>query len=462
MATLLWFQRDLRLTDNPALNHAIGQNQPVIAIYVHSADEDQHWAAGAASRWWLHHSLEKLEHDLQKLGITLQFFKADSVSLIPRLAKEYAVENIVWTNRHEPHRRDYEAIIEKKLFSDGKSVHRFTGELLTHPDNFVTQTKQTPYKVFTPFYKKLRQQLNLAQSIHNPVPAAAAVYSLPFKNDSALTLQQLGLLGSHPWHEKLHQHWIPGEKEALAKLKSFMAGTITGYVAGRDYPAIDATSGLSPHLHFGEISPRQIVNALAPLIDFHGGNHAIQAEAFLRQLIWREFARYILWHFPQTTTEPMNAKFTSQFWKKDEVNLIRWQQGKTGIPIIDAGMKQLWQTGAMHNRVRMLVASFLTKNLGVAWQQGASWFWDPLVDADLANNSMGWQWVAGCGVDAAPYFRIFNPETQAKRFDGKSIYINQWLPEHSQATCPAPFIDLARSRNDSLQRYKQYINTKVK
>lgn len=462
MATLLWFQRDLRTQDNPALNWALRQDTPVIAIYIYSPEEDAPWSEGAASRWWLHHSLEKLETDLLALGITLQFFHAHSINLIPQLVNDYDVTSVAWINRHEPHRRKIESNLEKILINNEKIVQRFTDELLSRPDEFLTQSKQTPYKVFTPFYRRLRQGMTFYNINKNEIAADISALMLPFQHVRAISLQQLQLLGDHCWHNKLHQHWSPGQMSAQDKLDKFISETLNHYSSQRDFPAIEGTSALSPHLHFGEISPRQIVTALAPLIEFHGGNIATEAEAFLRQLIWREFARYILRHFPETTSKPMNKKFSDKFWKKDKASLTKWQEGNTGIPIIDAGMKQLWNTGSMHNRVRMLVASFLTKNLGINWQEGANWFWDTLVDADLANNSMGWQWVAGCGVDAAPYFRIFNPLTQAKRFDENHHYIDRWIEKDITLNYPAPIIDLAESRNSSLLRYKQYITAEVK
>ena len=272
-----------------------------------------------------------------------------------------------------------------------------------------------------------------------------------------MNLQQLELVDNHVWHEKLHNHCSPGEQSATDKLDKFIDEALICYRTQRDIPAIDATSALSAHLHFGEISTQQIVTALVPLIEIQGAEIGEAAEAFLRQLIWREFARYTLWHFPQTSTDSMNPKFTTSFWKSDIKNLRKWQRGETGIPIIDAGMKQLWETGTMHNRVRMLVASLLTKNMGIAWQEGARWFWDTLVDADLANNSMGWQWVAGCGVDAAPYFRIFNPNTQAQKFDKQGTYVHRWIKGTPGQMQKKPIVDLSISRARALDRYKHTV-----
>ena len=455
--TLLWFQRDLRVHDNPALNWALQQDKPIVAIYIHSPQENAPWAEGAASRWWLHQSLKKLSADLLQLNIKLHFFNADSVEKIPRLVTEANIDGVVWTNRNEPQRRACEASIARLLLAKGITLKRIQDGLLTTPEQFLTASKNTPYRVFTPFYRKLRAQLDLADFYANqnnlPEKSLPAAPTLA----ASLSLEQLQLLDQHHWHNKLHAHCTPGEDAALDKLDRFIDTALSDYCTQRDVPAVDGSSGLSAHLHFGEISPQQIVAALLPLIEMQGGKTGAAAEAFLRQLIWREFARYILWHFPETSTQPMNRKFTRAFWQTDNALLKKWQQGKTGVGMIDAGMKQLWETGSMHNRVRMLAASLLTKNMGIAWQHGAQWFWDTLVDADLANNSMGWQWVAGCGVDAAPYYRIFNPLTQAQKFDPQNIYIERWLaPASIQKTAP-PVIDIALSRQQALERYRQFV-----
>lgn len=457
MNTLLWFQRDLRLNHNPALNWALQQDKPIIAVYIYSPEEDAIWTEGGASRWWLHHSLEKLSADLLKLNIKLHFFKDNSVKLISELATHNQVSKIVWTNRHEPHRIQYENQIESELLNKDIEVKRINSGLINRPDKFLTASKNTPYRVFTPFYRKLRSELELSH-FHTQSNKHLKPSVFPIKHvKNALTLDQLNLLDQYPWHEKLHNYWVPGEQSASEKIDTFIDESLFNYQSERDIPEIDATSKLSPHLHFGETSVQQIITQLIPPIEIQGGNMATQAEAFLRQLIWREFARYTLWHFPETSTKPMNVKYINTFWKTDKANLKKWQQGKTGIPIIDAGMKQLWETGTMHNRVRMLVASLLTKNMGISWQQGAHWFWDTLVDADLANNTMGWQWVAGCGVDASPYYRIFNPETQAKKFDKQGHYINRWLGNDSSAKPLEPIVDIALSRVEALDRYNNII-----
>ena len=455
MNTLIWFQHDLRIHDHPGLEYAIKQRKPIIAIYIYSPEEDSPWSDGAASRWWLHNSLQKHAEQLETLNIKLHYFKADSVEEIHQLTQVNQIDTVIWTNRHEPHRNTLENKLEQKLSDDKIEVKRFKDELLSNPDLFLTASKQTPYRVFTPFYRKLRRELTLSTLLPLTDVSNYKNPDTSVLSKDSLDLQQLQLLDANHWHNKLHSHWSPGETEAQQKLEHFVADLLIDYDEQRNFPAIRGTSGLSPHLHFGEISPRQIVNTLAPLIDFEGGVIAQAAESYLRQLIWREFARYILWHFPETVNKPMNQKYKSSFWKTSNEQLAQWQQGKTGFTIIDAGMRELWQSGSMHNRVRMLTASLLTKNMGIDWQQGARWFWDTLVDADLANNTMGWQWVAGCGVDAAPYFRIFNPETQAIKFDKQQHYRTQWL----RTTTPAllPVIELTQSREDALYRYSKFI-----
>lgn len=459
MVTLIWFQRDLRLQDNAALNHALHQGGSVAAVYVHSPQEDKPWTEGAASRWWLHHSLAQLRDRLRQMNIELQFFRGNSGEIIPRLADFYQATTVTWTGRHEPHRRQFEQTIADKLQQNGINVHPFSDELLSNPGQFLTMTGKTPYRVFTPFYKRLRSELHSFSTPVKPDTGQITPSQLA-RHTQSVELDQLQLLDKHHWHKKLHQYWTPGESGAATMLDEFINNSLQGYLDQRDFPATNGTSRLSPHLHFGELSPGQILDALTPLIEF---DHTLSkpAEGFLRQLIWREFSRYILFHYPETVTEPMNKKYTTGFWINDPVKLAAWQRGNTGVPIIDAGMKQLWETGSMHNRVRMLVASLLTKNLGISWQEGARWFWETLVDADLANNTMGWQWVAGCGVDAAPYFRIFNPETQAKRYDPDRRYTDHWLQGNTTLSTEIPTIDLATTRKAALDKYHHLIRSKT-
>ena len=455
MNTLIWFQRDLRIHNNPSLEWAMSQGKPVIAIYVYSPEEDAAWTEGAASRWWLHHSLNSLAKSLLDLNIKLYFVKGNSVETLNTWVKNHNIDSVVWTNRVEPYRTVCETKIEAVLNKQNIIVKRFSNGLLSSPSDFVTVSNQSAYRVFTPFYRRLRSELDFSDFYRSSQQINNTTLREITNSKNTYTLNELALLDTHNWHSKLHNYWSPGENTAHEKLDHFIDDKLLSYLSDRDYPSIDATSSLSPHLHFGEISLQQIITALIPVIQGNKIKHSEAAEGFLRQLIWREYAQYIMYHFPHTALKPMNEKFQLDFWKHDDELLKKWQQGNTGIILVDAGMKQLWETGSMHNRVRMLTASLLTKNMGINWQHGAQWFWDTLVDADLANNSMGWQWVAGCGVDAAPYFRIFNPDTQSKKFDKKNKYSNSWLK--SSELMNETIVDLGSSRKEALERYKTHI-----
>ncbi|MCW8964271.1 MAG: deoxyribodipyrimidine photo-lyase, partial [Gammaproteobacteria bacterium] len=314
MTTLIWFQRDLRLQDNSALRHAMLENGDLIAVYIHSPQEDAPWSEGAASRWWLHQSLRKLHDDLRQINIELQFFQGKSRELIPELVDFYNATTVTWTGRHEPQRRVLEQTISNHLQQDGIHVNIFRDELLSQPDQFFTKTAQSPYRVFTPFYKRLRAELSLEAQEPSASPLTTRSLTTIERHVRSLTLDQLQLLNGNTWHEKLHRYWIPGERTAIEKLERFIDNSMASYPTDRDYPALNGTSGLSPHLHFGEISPTQLLDALVPLIEFGDAELSLAAEVFLRQLIWREFARYILLHFPETATEPMNKRFTPGFW----------------------------------------------------------------------------------------------------------------------------------------------------
>jgi len=457
--SILWFRRDLRIYDNAALDWACDNSSSVIPVYIHSPEEEKPWAPGAASRWWLHHSLLALEEKLAAKGLKLNFYSGNSKDVIAKIIDESSADSLVYNRLYEKHLHDRDSVIKTSL-KDKVDIIDFDSGLFFSPGT-VLNNQQLPYRVYTPFYRKLRPLLSVSLSQDDRQPSAGAskiTQSVPLA--SAQPLNSLGLLDEHQWHEKLVSHWQPGEEHAYDLLDTFIDVSAGFYDVERDIPSIDATSRLSPYLHFGEITPQQIAAALWPLLEGESGAAAAQsAEVFLKQLIWREFAHNVLWHFPETATRPMNPRYQKKFWRSNSSDFDAWCRGQTGIPIIDAGMKQLWQTGWMHNRVRMIVSSFLTKNLGISWLEGANWFWDTLVDADLANNSMGWQWVAGCGVDAAPYYRVFNPDTQTRRFDGKFKYIDTWSPGHAELDYPQPMVDLASSRDEAMQRYKQFIRT---
>ena len=449
-SAVVWFRRDLRVMDNPALDYAIREGYEVIPIYVESNQNAQHWQPGAASRWWCYQSLKSLADSLQQQNLTLRFFYADPKQIIRKIIKQTGATLICWNTLYEPAAQALECDLIQIL--KGIDIQRFDSHLLFTPGT-VLNKQGDPYRVFTPFWKTARQQLEVSgvNLTKTKRYKRTAVERITLKGECKL--DGLGLLDSHLWHKKLEQHWSPGEMNAQKRLRHFIKKYVSSYEVDRDIPSIEGTSKLSPHLHFGEITPAQIYYQLQQA-DYKPGIQN-NIERFISELGWREFAHHVLWHFPATCDQAMNQTF-KRFWpnKANQRLLVAWQKGQTGIPLVDAGMRQLWETGWMHGRVRMVVGSFLTKNLGIHWLQGARWFWDTLVDADLANNTMGWQWVAGCGVDAAPYYRIFNPETQAKRFDPSNDYLQHWLPKGGHLS-GSPLVDLKESRAKALLRYKK-------
>lgn len=409
--TIVWFRLDLRLADNPALA-AAAKRGPVLPVYIWAPEEEGAWPPGAASRWWLHHSLKSLAADLGGLVIR----RGPSLDALRQLVKETGATAVFWNRRYEPALIARDTKVKQALIADGLKVESFNSALLFEP------WELKPYKVFTPFWKAC-----LKLPVSKPLRAA----KLKVAKAKSLRLEQLKLLPKLDWAADFP--WQPGEAGARRQLRRFKP---TGYRKKRDFPAIAGTSRLSPHLHFGEISPRQVWKA---------GN-----VDFRRQLVWREFAHHLLYHFPHTPEKPLRRDFEKFAWRKNSKALQTWQRGRTGYPLVDAGMRELWTTGWMHNRVRMVVASFLVKDLLIPWQEGARWFWDTLVDADLANNTLGWQWVAGCGADAAPFFRIFNPTTQAEKFDPDEKYIRRWVKESVK-----PIVDHAAARQRALDAYKR-------
>jgi deoxyribodipyrimidine photo-lyase len=421
--TIVWFRHDLRLDDNPALAAAAAHGA-VVPVFIWAPDEEAPWAPGAASRWWLHQSLERLAAALAKAGAPLVIRRGGSLETLRKLAREVKATHVTWNRRYEPAVVKRDTAIKKALAADGLAVESFNGGLLYEPAHVATKEGR-PYQVFTPFWRAL-----LARD-EPPEPVAAPRRLVPAtKPVASLAVDDLALLPTIPWAGTMEKTWAPGEAGARKRLDAFVAGGLAGYATGRDRPDRDGTSALSPHLHFGELSPRRAWHAVR---DAAGGKPAAKLagspEVYLRELGWREFASHLLYHFPHTADAPLRSDYARFPWAKDPVGLRAWQRGRTGFPIVDAGMRQLWATGWMHNRVRMIVASFLVKDLRVSWLEGARWFWDTLVDADLAANTLGWQWAAGCGADAAPYFRIFNPTTQGEKFDPDGTYVRTWVPE---------------------------------
>jgi len=420
MTSILWLRRDLRLADNPALAAAMDGAGRLLPVYIHAPEEEAPWQPGGASLWWLHHSLKALDQSLRARGSGLVIARGDSLEALRRLAQETGAGEVHWNRLYDPAVIARDTAIKQALRADGLRCESHNATLLVEPWELKTKAGD-PYKVFTPYWRRLRGELD---GINAPVPAPEQLPPLP-DGVASLPLDDLDLLPRIPWDSGLRATWQPGETSAVARLDTFLSGPIDTYADARDLPAEPGTSRLSPHLHWGEIGPRQVLAAIRA-----AGRDGERAEPYVRELGWREFSHQLLYHFPHTPTEPLDPKFADFPWRDGAADLLEaWQRGRTGIPIVDAGMRELWHTGWMHNRVRMVVASLLTKNLRLHWLEGARWFWDTLVDADLANNTQGWQWSAGSGADAAPYFRIFNPVRQGERFDPTGAYVRRWCPE---------------------------------
>ncbi len=431
--TIVWFRLDLRLADQPALSAAVARGGPLVPVYVLDDAGEGDWPPGGAARWWLHHSLAALAGALRERGSRLVLRRGAAEAQLVRLARETGAGAVAWSRRVEPSAREQQERVTRALAAAGVTALPQDGALLCSPDE-VRTGQGGPFQVFTPFWKACLASGAVAAPRAAPrrLPPAAAW-------PDSLALAELGLLPRPDWAGGLAAAWTPGEAAAAARLRDFLAGSLPGYPRERDRPDRDGTSRLSPHLHFGEISPRQAWRAVhARAQRARSAPAARGAEALLRQLGWREFAHHLLWHFPHTAAAPLRREFADFPWRADAAGLRAWRRGRTGCPLVDAGMRQLWRTGWMHNRARMVVASYLVKDLLLPWQAGARWFWDTLVDADLANNTLGWQWTAGCGADAAPFFRVFNPALQGAKFDPDGAYVRRWVPE--LADLPAAWI----------------------
>ncbi len=468
---IVWFRRDLRLADNPAIAQALQTAVRIVPLFIAPAAEGA-WSDGSASRWWLHHSLNSLDASLRCLGSRLIIRQGDSLTVLRQLIHATGADQIFWNRVYEPDKIARDQAIKQTLREEGLRVESFNSALWYEPWE-VRRAKGEPYKVFTPYWKAMQ----LHGLDHSILPAPPALPPLS-PECASLALESLGLLPTIPWDAGLKETWQPGEAGAWSRLDEFLESPVNGYAVERDRPDHVGTSRLAPHLHFGEISPRQIAWALRHQFEATAGQAG--AQSFLRELGWREFAHQLLFHFPHTPENPLDERFRGFPWNATQPDKLQaWQRGNTGIPLVDAGMRELWHTGWMHNRVRMVVASFLVKNLRFHWLEGARWFWDTLVDADLASNTLGWQWVAGCGADAAPYFRIFNPVLQGERFDPQGDYVRRWVPElcklparyiHQPWLAPAailqsggvslgsnyplPIADLKASREQALAAFK--------
>lgn len=425
--TIVWFGHDLRLGDNPALRAAVDRGEPIVPVFLWTPDEEGEWAPGPAARVFLHHTLASLMTDLETDGLRLIIREGGrSLPLLRELVGETGAGAVYWNRRYEPARVEVEAEVERSLGRDGVDAQSFKGSLLFEAEEVKT-LEGNPYKVFTPFSKMARS----LEAPRKPRPAPGRDRMRgPAAWPKHAGLDELGLRPGHPWGEKVIWHWPVGEEAARRRMHRFCRGPIFEYKTLRDRPDLDATSQLSPHLHWGTVSPWQVWEA---------GRDAEEAAetdgqrkscfAYLNEILWREFSYHLLCHFPDVPNENLRRNFDDFPWAWNTEGLAAWKRAKTGYPIVDAAMRQLWETGWMHNRLRMIVGSLLTKDLLVHWLEGARWFWHTLVDADLASNTQGWQWTAGCGADAQPFFRIFNPTTQARRFDPDGDFVRKWVPE---------------------------------
>lgn len=468
---LYWHRQDLRLKDNPALNWAASHGE-VVPIYIKSKALFKRQYIGEAQHWWLHHSLQSLKKDYDDLDVNLILKSGeDSEKIIRDLLKQTAAKTIVWNRCYDPASIEHDAKLKKTLQEDGFEVKTFNASLLTEPSQIKNKSGDY-FKVFTPFWKESVLQLHVDNDLTVPKLSPA---SKKYESDN---LDDWKLLPSKPnWAVDFGKYWQPGEHGAKQKLQEFIKQALSGYGKNRDIPGINGTSRLSPHLKFGEISPKQIWNAVKKL-DSEYSNYDLTK--YTNELGWREFSYYLLYHFKKLEDQPFNANFSAFPWSENAKFLKAWQKGLTGYPMVDAGMRELWHTGWMHNRVRMIVGSFLTKHLLLPWQEGAKWFHYTLLDGDIASNSASWQWVSGCGADAAPYFRIFNPITQGKKFDPEGNYVRKWVPELAKlpdniihepweasdkmiASCdvslgqnyPKPIVDHFTARNKALKAYEK-------
>jgi deoxyribodipyrimidine photo-lyase len=423
---LFWYRQDLRIDDLPGLAAAAATGRPIVPCYILDDETPGAWRAGAASRWWLHHSLSSLSAELAELGGNLVLKRGESADILEQLVQATGAGDVFCTRMYEPWAADLENRLHTRLPDAGIGFKRYGGTLLFEPENIRNRSGQ-PYKVFSPFWRECLAAAEPAQP--KDLDRKATWWDGVIDSDLLADWQ---LRPERPdWAADWERWWTPGSAGAAEKLDTFLQRGLQDYSEGRNHPALERTTRLSAHLHHGELSPGQVWHRVRRAASDDPALDA-QVDKFLSELGWREFSYHLMHHFPSLYEEAFKAPFREFPWLDNGDWLRAWQSGLTGYPMVDAGMRELWHTGYMHNRVRMIVASFLTKHLLIHWRRGAEWFWDTLVDADLANNSCGWQWVAGSGADASPYFRIFNPVTQGEKFDKKGVYIRQWIPELAQ------------------------------
>lgn len=445
--SIVWFRDDLRLTDHPALRAALDRGEPVVGLYVLDEESDGVREIGGAARWWLHGSLTSLAERLRERGSTLVLRRGRAADVVPAVVRDLDAGAVFWNRRYGGPEREIDSAIKESLKDDGRTVASFAANLLYEPWTVRTGSG-TPYGVYTP-YSRAVQKLPAPRP---PMPEARSVPG-PRAHPDSDELSSWNLLPTSPdWAGGLRETWEPGEPAAKARLREFLDEDLGDYSTYRDEFAGGATSNLSPRLRWGELSPYQVWHET---IEHRGtGEHATSASGFLSEVVWREFAWHVLFHSPDLATVNWRRQYDAFPWPRlNRSHLDAWQRGRTGVAVVDAGMRQLWHTGVMHNRVRMVTASFLIKNLLIDWRHGEQWFWDCLVDADAASNPFNWQWVAGSGADAAPYFRVFNPDTQRKKFDPRDEYVRRWAPEHLDADPPEPMVDLGETRRRALDAY---------
>lgn len=468
---LIWFRKDLRLRDHHALAAAVAEGAPVIPLYIREPSDSGNGPLGDAQRWWLHHSLSALRASLRKVSSNLVFRSGDPLDVIADISRETGSSTIFWNRRYDPNGTATDVPLKRALVERGFTVNSFAGQLLHEPTRFLNKTGG-PYRVFTPFWRALDASGEPPAPIDPPENVAA-----PALWPASENLEQWDLLPKQPnWASTFTEIWIPGEDGASDRLQSFIDDTLAGYKTARDFPAEAGTSLLSPHLALGEISPAQIWYATRGLTETPAGD----VVTFRKELAWREFSYNLLFHNPDLGRQNLDRRFDGFRWSDDDDHFRRWTRGLTGYPIVDAGMRQLWRHGYMHNRVRMIAASFLIKDLLIDWRRGESWFRDTLVDADPASNAASWQWVAGSGADASPFFRIFNPVLQGEKFDPDGLYVKRFVPELADlearyihrpfsapqtvlsaagielgVTYPPPIIDHAFARDRALAAFRE-------
>jgi deoxyribodipyrimidine photo-lyase len=456
---IMWFRQDLRLADNPAFSAAAAAG-PVLAVYILDDETPGDWRWGGASRWWLHHSLAALNRSLP-----LVLRRGEAVSVLENLIADSGASGLYFTRDYAPWSGALEQKVKSLCDAKGVACHRHGGFLLHEPESIRNGSGEF-FKVFTPFSRVCFAKGQ--PRAPKPVPAFTRHAGVVTSDDLAAWT----LLPTKPdWALGFSEHWTPGEAGARNALQRFLDDGLKGYSEGRDRPDKVHTSRLSPHLHWGEISPHTVWHATSLRIAEADGVLDADGEKFLKEILWREFSYSLLHHVPTFPDKPFKPEFADFPWENDAAGLAAWQRGHTGYPIVDAGMRELWATGIMHNRVRMIVASFLIKDLLVPWQDGERWFWDTLLDADIASNSASWQWVAGCGADAAPYYRVFNPVLQGEKFDPHGAYVRRWVPElkdvpdafvHKPWEMPVPpraypvrIIDHGKARDRALSAFKR-------